>query len=142
MLKAYNSSSVSCTLHDEKHESRVTESLQLSWWPYLRSHRIFNPNHSNACQTSNNIIFIVPLWLRLPCWEVSECQADGSETFRGHWLNYSFHNIITVPRSKYLWFSISTQYFEAPGKKDLELSNFNQKFNLLIGLLVNSKKFL
>lgn len=98
-------------------------------FPHLRPHRIFNAYNSNACKTCDNVIFIVPFWLRFSCWEVSECQAYGSQSLRGHWLNHSFYYIITVPWSEYFWFTISTQYLKAPEK---QLKNFNSQMSLKV----------
>lgn len=80
---------------------------------YLRPYRVLNANYGDAGEASEDMDLIVPVRLSLGGWEVSVGQTDGSKAFWGHWLNYVFHQIVSVPRFESFGLSVGHQHLAA-----------------------------
>lgn len=82
----------------------------------LRSHRVLNAHNTNAGESSEDIIFTVPVRLPLRGRKISVSKADGPQALGGHGLDHFLDHVVPVPGAKHLGLTICCQDFITPGK--------------------------
>lgn len=82
---------------------------------HLRSHGVFDAHHTQAGESSEDVVLVVPVRLALGGSEVPVGQADGPQPLRGHGLNHLLHHVVPVPRSEHFGLAARRQDLIAPG---------------------------
>lgn len=81
----------------------------------LGSHGILDAHHADAGESSEDIVFAVPVGLPLGGRKVSVSKADGPQALRGHGLDHFLHHVVSVPGAKHLGVAVCSQNFITPG---------------------------
>lgn len=83
----------------------------------LWSNGVFNAHHADAGESSEDVIFTVPVWLALRGSEIPVRQADGPQALGGHGLDHFLHHVVSVPWAKHFGLPVCGQDFIAPGRR-------------------------
>lgn len=81
----------------------------------LGSHGVFNAHHTEAGESREDVIFIVPVRLIIRGREISVCKADGPQALWSHGLDHFLRHVISIPWPKDLRLTVCCHDFIAPG---------------------------